>query len=107
MTKKLLSWIFAFCKRKKLYKIRYVDDIPDKLLPDLLYIVRNENYDWQAVMRCPCGCNKTLQMNLIREYHPSWKYKIEKKAISLYPSIHRQVGCKSHFFLTKGKIVWC
>ena len=34
------------------------------------------------------------------------KYKIEEGKISLSPSIDRFVGCKSHFFLTDGKIIW-
>ena len=36
------------------------------------------------------------------------KYKIDKKKrVTLFPSVHRMVGCKSHFFIRKGKIAWC
>ncbi|MCW3109109.1 MAG: hypothetical protein JWQ09_3615 [Segetibacter sp.] len=107
MIKKLLNWFLRIYSRKKLYKIKFVHDIPEQMRQSILYVVTNEGFDWQAVMICPCGCNKVLQMNLIADYSPSWKYKVDQKLVSLYPSVHRQVGCRSHFYLTKGKISWC
>jgi len=84
-----------------------VDDVPDKLDNRIIYIIENEGYYWQAAMVCPCGCNKILHMNLINDYHPSWKFEINKrKIITLQPSINRMVGCKSHFFIRKGRIIW-
>jgi len=39
--------------------------------------------------------------------HPKSSFDInEKKRISLHPSIDRTVGCKSHFWVRKGKIIW-
>ncbi|WP_410688422.1 DUF6527 family protein [Chitinophaga filiformis] len=58
-------------------------------------------------MTCPCGCGKILYLNLLRDYAPYWAYKTEGKIISLSPSVHRTVGCKSHFFITDGKLIWC
>ncbi|WP_394339847.1 DUF6527 family protein [Mucilaginibacter conchicola] len=58
-------------------------------------------------MLCPCGCKQILYTNLIEDHHPFWKYKLNGKTISLRPSIDRLVGCRSHFFLTDGKIIWC
>lgn len=84
-----------------------MDDVPDSLKPSIIYIVGNDGYYWQVVMLCPCNCKKVLHMNLMREHQPYWRVEISRKnMISLYPSIHRMVGCKSHFFVRKGKIVW-
>ncbi|WP_397321508.1 DUF6527 family protein [Pedobacter foliorum] len=58
-------------------------------------------------MICPCGCRKLLHMNLMDDYDPYWNYILDGKVISLAPSINRLVGCKSHFFVTNGKIEWC
>jgi uncharacterized protein DUF6527 len=105
MAKKLLNWLADFFSKK--YKYKFINDVPNKLKPDIIYFIGHEGYYWQAIMICPCGCKKNLQMNLISDHSPYWKYKIEKKnLITLSPSIRRVVGCKSHFFIVKGKLLW-
>ncbi len=105
MVRKLLNWFKKLLWEK--YKYQFVNDVPCIIEPHVIYIVQNNGYAWQLVMLCPCGCKKNLHMNLTQEYKPYWKFKIDKrKRISLHPSIHRMVGCKSHFFIRKAKIVW-
>lgn len=107
MLRKLLDWFIELFKTEKLYKFRFVDDIPDRLRSGIVYLVGNDGYYWQAVMLCPCGCEKVLHMNLIEDYEPCWTYIIHPKTISLSPSVNRMVECRSHFFLRNGKIEWC
>ena len=105
MAKKQLDWLKRFFQKR--YRYQFVEDIPDAIQPRIIYIIQNNGYAWQLVILCPCGCRKNLHMNLTEEYKPSWKFKVDKrKRISIYPSIHRMVGCKSHFFIKKGKIIW-
>lgn len=110
MLKKLLKWLRSlFEKRdsKPNYHHIVVLDMPKRIELKTIYLVSNDGYVWQAVMKCPCGCDEVLYINLIEEQRPYWTYSIdEKKEISLYPSLHRKIECKSHFFLIKGKIVW-
>ncbi len=107
MIKRLFNWVQNLLKQEKLYKARIVNDVPDKLDNRIIYIIENEGYHWKAVMVCPCGCNKILHMNLIKEYHPSWNVEIDKQnIITLHPSINRIVECKSHFFIRRGQVVW-
>ncbi len=107
MIKRLFIWLQNLFRQERLYRAKFVNDIPDKLTYKEIYIIENEGCNWQAVMICPCGCNKILHMNLMEEYHPSWKFTLLKKdIISLNPSINRIVGCKSHFFVTEGKVIW-
>lgn len=107
MLRKLLRWFLKLFGREKLYKYQFVDDVPDQLRSGTVYLVGNQGYYWQNVMLCPCGCQQVLYMNLMDDYDPYWKYVIQGKTISLNPSVNRLVGCKSHFFLRKGKIEWC
>ena len=105
--KDIRNWIYSIFKRKEtLYNIFFDEDLLEKISSKKLYLIgENENY-WQVVMICPCGCDTALHMNLLEDYFPYWKYKIEQGKISLSPSIDRFVGCKSHFFLTDGKVIW-
>lgn len=105
MKKKLLKWISDLFS--KTYKCEFVSDVPDSPKPSIIYFIGSDEYYWQAVMVCPCGCRKLLHMNLMDEHNPYWKYKIDKKKrVTLLPSVYRMVGCKSHFFIQKGKIAW-
>jgi hypothetical protein len=86
----------------------FVADVTRELDNYVVYIVTNQNFPWQIVMICPCGCDKILYLNLLKELHPSWTFEVDKaNRISLRPSVHRIVGCQSHFYLTKGEVIWC
>jgi Family of unknown function (DUF6527) len=107
MLKKLLKYFYEFFKKGK--KIRYKTeiDVPKKLKRRTIYLIANDGYVWQAIILCPCGCDVKLFINLIEEQKPYWNYSIdENKNISIHPSIHRKVECKSHFFIRKGKVLW-
>lgn len=107
MIKRFIRLIRNLFKSEKLYKAMITDDVPEKIDNKTIYIIYNEGYYWQAVMLCPCKCKKILHMNLMKEYHPFWKIEIDNKnRISLNPSVHRIVGCRSHFFVSNGRIIW-
>lgn len=110
----LFKWLFRLfaCKKSEKtdideqYRFEYVDDVPSNIVFKTIYLVGEQGYYWQFVMLCPCGCGSLLHMNLINDYKPFWSYEIFNNVISLTPSIDRRVGCKSHFFIKNGKIVW-
>ncbi len=107
MLKRLFNWLIGLIKPKDVYKYKYVDDVPETINSGIIYIVGNKGYYWQAIMPCPCGCKEKLYINFIEDQHPCWTYEIEdSKKITLYPSLWRKTGCKSHFFIRKGKTVW-
>jgi hypothetical protein len=108
MIKRFIRLVHNLYKSQKLYKAIMTDTVPEKMDSKSVYIIHNEGYYWQAVMVCPCGCKNILQMNLMEDYNPSWKFIINNKnVITLHPSVNRTVGCSSHFFIRRGKIVWC
>ena len=80
---------------------------PEALLPNVLYLV-GEREKWVAVFTCPCGCQKPVWLNLLKGHRPRWSVLVSAKGLpTVSPSINRQVGCRSHFFLRSGRIVWC
>ncbi|MGK7346059.1 MAG: DUF6527 family protein [Candidatus Nitrospinota bacterium M3_3B_026] len=59
-------------------------------------------------MLCPCGCGLTLHMNLIPDDRPCWQLTIySDNSATLDPSVWRRKGCESHFWLRRGKVLWC
>lgn len=89
------------------YRACRVADAPDTLKDCIVYIVGADGYDWSALMRCPCGCGKTLEMNLLPSAKPVWQLTEDKEGIvTLHPSVWLKTGCKSHFFLRAGIVQW-
>ena len=89
-------------------KAEYIIEMPDKVHPKKIYIAGENGYQWFVAMSCPCGCEETLYMNLDNKARPRWDVEIhDDKSVTLYPSVNRTIGCRSHFYLRKGKIQWC
>ena len=86
---------------------RFVEDEPNVLDGAHVYLVGGRDPIY-AAMVCPCGCGGTLRMNLRPEAEPCWRLSAsETGAATLQPSVWRDEGCRSHFFLRAGQIVWC
>lgn len=91
------------------YKIEIIPDnpSPDKIKKDIIYVVGGNKYVKWAYLKCPCGCNDSIMLSLSKNRFPSWSVKQDKLGrASISPSINKLDGCKSHFFVKKGKIVW-
>ncbi len=85
-----------------------IEELPDELDAKTVYLVGEGPYLWFAAMICPCGCGATLHMSLLPDGHPRWEIIRHKNGtISLHPSVWRTQGCRSHFFLREGRIIWC
>lgn len=86
--------------------VSFVVEMPDNVKPNTVYIVGENDYYWMAGILCPCGCGNFIYLNLLNEANPRWKYKIAKGLISISPSVWRTNGCKSHFFIRRGEVIW-
>ncbi|MDQ8011386.1 MAG: DUF6527 family protein [Flavobacterium nitrogenifigens] len=111
MLQRIYNWFVRLLLKKELdadkrYRFQFANEVPDIPKRNVLYFIGEEGYYWQFVMLCPCGCSSLLYMNLMDDYNPYWSYKIENDLITITPSIDRIVGCKSHFFVRNGNIVW-
>ncbi len=96
--------------RRRGQRVRYleVDDLPATLATDALYVVGEGAHRWYAGMLCPCGCGATLHMGLLEDARPRWRVVRHRDGTaSLSPSINRRVGCRSHFWLERGRVRWC
>lgn len=63
--------------------------------------------DRAIVMTCPDGCGETLTVNLDKRTGPAWRIYNNAKGVSLFPSVWRETGCKSHFIVWQSRIYWC
>lgn len=94
--------------RPKLYRLVQVEDFPEDPKPLTVYVAGEGEHQWGAAMLCPCGCGDTIELNLLSQVRPRWKVDADsKRAVTLSPSVWRKKGCKSHFFVRRGRVDWC
>lgn len=79
-------------------------DVPDKL-GNALYIV-GDPAKW-AVLKCPCGCGDTIDVNLMMSRKPVWRLTFTDGKPSFHPSLWvPKAKCGAHFWIKSGKIIW-
>jgi hypothetical protein len=102
----MLDGIYSWKYRKRI-KTHAVEEIPDSMDRRFLYLI-GEGNPWAAAMLCPCGCGETIHLSLLQNDSPSWRLRLDRGGLpTLAPSVWRTKGCRSHFFLRQGNIVWC
>lgn len=101
--KKPVSW-WRFRTRIKTVA---VEELPDRLHKKRLYLL-GAREPWAAALLCPCGCGEVVQLSLMLHDSPRWNLQLEPEGFAtLTPSVWRTKGCRSHFFLRQGSVIWC
>ena len=94
-------------KKLKPYRSVHVDEMPDTFKPLTVYLCGEGEYLWAAAMICPCGCKDVINLNLLRTVRPCWSVQEHPDGtVTQTPSVWRQKGCRSHFFVRHGRIDW-
>lgn len=82
--------------------------LPEQLKQRTLYVVYEDGFLEQAALLCPCGCRRTLHMNLIDDEHPCWTLiQNIDGTVTLNPSVWRKRDCRSHFWFRRSRVQWC
>jgi len=83
------------------------DELPKSLCRDQVIRLIDDGEEWSAGMLCPCGCGDTIELMLLRGVKPRWNLTVDREMRpTLHPSVWRSVGCKSHFWVREGRVVW-
>lgn len=103
------AWFKAlFGQRPKAWTTEFTDEVPEKPMSAIVYLVGESGHLWFVVFLCPCGCGEVIQLNLLPDTRPRWSVERHTDGtVSLMPSVWRVAGCRSHFFLQHGRIEWC
>lgn len=81
---------------------------PSQMQPGVLYLLipPDDPDDGVAHLLCPCQCGRQIPL-MFSEARQVWKPILHDDApASLTPSINIGDGCRSHFTLTRGQIIW-
>jgi len=76
----------------------------------IVYCVAKQHLSKWALFSCPCGCGDVITLSLQSIHRPHWRLsesKIGYPYPTLQPSVWRDTGCFSHFWLKEGRVFWC
>lgn len=103
----LIRWLLG--KESDAYRTKTVESLaPRRLDAKTIYLVGEDGYLEYVTMICPCGCGDAVHLNLLPDERPVWRIQSRpNQPITLFPSIWRTVGCRSHYWVRDGRIEWC
>jgi len=86
--------------RTEHYTMRWIESFPTPMEPGVVYVSLTYS---TAGHICPCGCGREV----VTKLSPA-RYKIIFDGeISLKPSVAASgLPCNSHYFITRGEVVW-
>jgi hypothetical protein len=99
-----------FARKPRLRRVVFFesDELPSELPAFDLAVAREGDTFWSAGLICPCGCGRRLEVMLLPGVKPRWDLSIDSAGLpSLHPSVWVNDGCRAHFFLRDGQIIWC
>jgi Family of unknown function (DUF6527) len=57
------------------------------------------------LLSCPCGCGEEFPINLDPRAGPAWRlYGNVQSQLTVFPSVWRESGCKSHYVVWRSRI---
>lgn len=89
------------------YRVVHLTEDPDELLPETLYAIGENGHLWHVALVCPCGCGAIIALNVLPDASPRWRLYESADGPTLSPSVWRTTGCRSHFILRRGGVIWC
>lgn len=70
-------------------------------------VVYKKKLYW-TVFCCPCGCGELISLPMSEPHSPRWRLRLSKNMRpSLSPSVWRNRGCMSHFWIEDGRVNMC
>ncbi|TGT91272.1 MULTISPECIES: DUF6527 family protein [unclassified Mesorhizobium] len=70
-------------------------------------VVDRRGVERALVMACPDGCGDVLTINLDGRSGKAWRLDRRHGNLTVYPSVWRDSGCRAHFIVWRGQILWC
>lgn len=80
----------------------------DTVQPRQFITVVHKGRPYWSLFRCPCGCGEVVSLPMRLPHNPRWHIELSQDGRpTLHPSVWRNKGCMSHFWLKDGRVYWC
>ena len=106
----MIRWLFNLWALFYPYRTEWVEDIPENLDKNTVYIVGGREYPFYAAIVCPRrSCRQVVNLDVSADVRKKWRITEHPDGrVTLSPSVHvTGLVCRCHYWLRKGCIVWC
>jgi hypothetical protein len=85
--------------------VQHVHFMPEEIFPGILYVSK----EFETVLHlCACGCGSEVFTPITNIPPNNWVLEETADGPTLRPSVGSfQLPCRSHYCITKGRIMWC
>ncbi len=81
---------------------------PESLSDQCIVVIRSGQLTKHLVFKCPAGCGENLLLSLDSNKNPHWQIQVDWLGRpTLFPSVRHNSSCGGHFWIRKGRILWC
>jgi hypothetical protein len=111
LLKSLFSYLYLICLqlvgKSAPFQTELWSEPPDAFKQGIIYVIGKKNYIRYSVLLCPCGCGQAIYLHHLKGAKPRWDWQWHwNNTVSFHPSVWLTEGCRSHFFLKKGRVHW-
>lgn len=105
---------FTSKQAKKLPRVTYQHVVETERPPPIsavmahtVYVVRRQAAPRWTMFHCPCGCGDVITLSLQETHDPRWSLEFtDSGRTSFHPSVWKTTGCRSHFWIKDGRVLW-
>jgi hypothetical protein len=88
-------------------RIRYLPKVTNETpRADEILAIKHQGKVYWIILRCPCGCGEVITLPAQSDHSKSWALIDKSEGPTIYPSIWRNQGCMSHFWIRDGTVEW-
>ena len=105
----MIKFILNLVARCRRYRAAWVEDLPENVARQTVYIIGGRKHPFYAAVICPRRtCRQVIHLDLSPQADKPWRLvEHTNGSISLAPSIHvTAMPCRCHYWLKHGRIIW-
>ena len=108
-TSTVIKLIFNLLASRRRYRTEWVEDLPDDVQRETVYIIGGRRHPFYAAVVCPRrACRQVIHLDLSHGVEKRWRMNEHADgSISLTPSVQvTAMRCGCHYWFRKGRIRW-
>lgn len=105
----MIKLIFNLLASRRRYQTEWVEDLPEDVQRDTVYVIGGRQHPFYAAVVCPRrACRQVIHLELSEQATKPWRLaEHQDGTISLAPSVHvTGMSCRCHYWFREGHVRW-
>ena len=106
---RVIKLIFNLLASRRRYQTEWVEDLPEDVQRDTVYVIGGRQHPFYAAVVCPRrACRQVIHLELSEQATKPWRLaEHQDGTISLAPSVHvTGMSCRCHYWFREGRVRW-